>query len=109
VVTQEVAAGYQQQLQIVGWDEAMIDIVAGRGMADAPLTEAEIAAFTSPVLIVWGDNDTWVPIASGQRLADVLDDEQFVTFSETGHMPMEERPARFNEVLLEFLNAGMEQ
>lgn len=107
-VTDEVAAGYQQQLQVVGWDEAMIDIVAGRSFADAPLTEAEVQAITAPTLIVWGDNDTWVPIASGERFADVMAGETFVTFSETGHMPMEEHPARFNEELLRFLAAGTE-
>jgi pimeloyl-ACP methyl ester carboxylesterase len=106
VVTPEVAEGYQRQLHIVGWDEAMLDILSGRSFGDTPLTREQIAQITVPTLIFWGENDTWVPIASGEALAGVLDNEIYITYGQTGHLPMEEQPEAFNTDLLEFLQSS---
>jgi pimeloyl-ACP methyl ester carboxylesterase len=56
-----------------------------------------------PTLIVWGRNDHVVPpndaIGYGQRLRN----SRTVIFDKTGHLPMAERPVRFNRVLETFL------
>ena len=56
-----------------------------------------------PTLIVWGRNDHVVPpndaIGYGQRLHN----SRTVIFDKTGHLPMAERPVRFNRVLETFL------
>jgi pimeloyl-ACP methyl ester carboxylesterase len=56
-----------------------------------------------PTLIVWGRNDHIVPpndaIGYGQRLHN----SRTVIFDKTGHLPMAERPVRFNRVLETFL------
>jgi pimeloyl-ACP methyl ester carboxylesterase len=56
-----------------------------------------------PTLIVWGRNDHIVPpndaIGYGQRLRN----SRTVIFDRTGHLPMAERPVRFNRVLETFL------
>jgi pimeloyl-ACP methyl ester carboxylesterase len=56
-----------------------------------------------PTLIVWGRNDHIVPpndaIGYGQRLRN----SRTVIFDKTGHLPMAERPVRFNRVLETFL------
>lgn len=106
VVTPEVAAGYQEQLRVVGWDEALIEILRGSAFGDAPLTEAGLAAVEVPALIVWGAEDTWVPISAGERLRDLLPNNTFVVYPQTGHLPMEEQPEAFNRDLLAFL-AGL--
>lgn len=106
-VTDEVAAGYQEQLQVVGWDEALIEILRGASFGDQPLTAEQVEAIETPSLIVWGENDTWVPIGGGETLRDLLPNDQFVTYPQTGHMPMEERPADFNRDLIEFLAAPL--
>jgi pimeloyl-ACP methyl ester carboxylesterase len=105
IVTREVAAGYARQLQVVGWDEAIIDILAGSGMRGAGLTAEQAAAVDMPTLITWGEADTWVPIASGERLFALLPNAQMITYPETGHLPMEEQPQQFNTDLLAFLNS----
>lgn len=102
-VTDEVAAGYQEQLQVTGWDEALLTILRGAAFQAEPVTSDAIAAISAPTLIVWGENDTWVPIAAGETLADLVQQEVFLRYSDTGHMPMEERAAQFNQDLLGFL------
>jgi len=56
-----------------------------------------------PTLIVWGRNDHVVPpndaIGYGRRLHN----SRTVIFDKTGHLPMAERPVRFNGVLETFL------
>ncbi|MGZ5341682.1 MAG: alpha/beta fold hydrolase [Solirubrobacterales bacterium] len=57
-----------------------------------------------PTLIVWGRNDRVVPSPAApfyQRL--IGDNAELVVFDECGHLPMVERPVRFNRLIEEFL------
>ena len=57
-----------------------------------------------PVLIVWGRNDLLVPVADAYTYAELLGDgARLEIFDDTGHVPMLERPSRFNELLRGFL------
>ena len=57
-----------------------------------------------PTLIVWGRNDRVVPVPAAFSYARRIgDNAQLVIFDETGHVPMLERPVRFNRLLDEFL------
>ena len=53
-----------------------------------------------PVLIVWGRNDMLVPVADAEMFEHLIgDNAHSVIFEDTGHLPMLERPSRFNELL----------
>lgn len=54
-------------------------------------------------LIVWGRNDQVVPPNDALGYAQRLPNSQLVVFDRCGHLPMAERPVRFNRVLDEFL------
>jgi pimeloyl-ACP methyl ester carboxylesterase len=61
-----------------------------------------------PTLIVWGRNDILVPVGDAARYERLIgDNARAVVFDDTGHVPMLERPRRFNALLEEFL-AGEE-
>jgi pimeloyl-ACP methyl ester carboxylesterase len=63
------------------------------------LSEIEI-----PVLIVWGRNDMLVPVEDAQEYEDLIGaNARAVIFEDTGHVPMIERPSRFNALVSEFL------
>ena len=63
-----------------------------------------LAQIEIPVLIVWGRNDLLVPVGDAERYRRLIgDNARVVVFEDTGHVPMLERPSRFNEVLREFL------
>jgi pimeloyl-ACP methyl ester carboxylesterase len=58
----------------------------------------------APVLIVWGRNDMLVPVADAAMFEHLIgENAHHVIFEDTGHLPMLERPGRFNELLGSFL------
>jgi pimeloyl-ACP methyl ester carboxylesterase len=103
-MTPEIAAGYSQQLQVVGWDEALIGQLRGAAFQPDPITAEQIASISVPVLIAWGEDDTWVPLSVGERLKALLPEAAFKTYPNVGHLPQEEAADAFNADLLTFLS-----
>jgi len=60
---------------------------------------------TCPTLVIWGELDPLVPLAHGRRLAESIAGARFVVIRDAAHNPMADRPAEFNRVLLDFLDA----
>jgi pimeloyl-ACP methyl ester carboxylesterase len=57
-----------------------------------------------PVLLVWGRNDILVPVGDAERYEKLIGaNAHKVIFEDTGHVPMIERPSRFNPLVSEFL------
>jgi pimeloyl-ACP methyl ester carboxylesterase len=56
-----------------------------------------------PTLIVWGRDDRVIPAADALEFERHLSDSRLVVFDRCGHVPMAERPVRFNRVLDQFL------
>ncbi|MQA74298.1 MAG: alpha/beta fold hydrolase [Solirubrobacterales bacterium] len=56
-----------------------------------------------PTLITWGRADNVVPPADALEYGRLLNNSRTVIFDETGHLPMAERPVRFNRLLGQFL------
>jgi pimeloyl-ACP methyl ester carboxylesterase len=57
-----------------------------------------------PVLIVWGENDMLVPVGDADRFQRLIGpNARKVVFQDTGHVPMLERPTRFNRLLRGFV------
>ena len=77
-------------------------------LADFPLEE-ELPKISCPALIVWGAQDTLVPVKDAKRLEALIPDSRRVVFERTGHVAMLERPERFNKLLREFLDEDPEQ
>ena len=63
------------------------------------LAEVEV-----PTLIVWGRDDRIVPSPDALEYGRLLRNSSTVIFDKTGHVPMAERPTRFNRVLETFLS-----
>jgi pimeloyl-ACP methyl ester carboxylesterase len=56
-----------------------------------------------PSLIVWGAQDHVVPPADALEYHHRIKDSRLEVFDRTGHLPMSERPVRFNRLLDGFL------
>ncbi|MDX2159857.1 MAG: alpha/beta hydrolase [bacterium] len=102
-LTPERAEGYARALQVENWDQALIPVVTRAFGEDPPLTQEQLRAITIPSLIVWGENDTWVPLSVGAALHDLLPNDALITYPQVGHLPMEEAAAAFNRDVLQFL------
>ncbi len=55
-----------------------------------------------PTLLVWGRDDLVVPASDAQGFAERIPDARLEVFEDCGHVPMIERPVRFNRLLGEF-------
>ena len=55
-----------------------------------------------PTLIVWGENDSIIPVRDAQEFERLIPDSRKLVMKETGHIPMAERPETFNQLMLEF-------
>jgi pimeloyl-ACP methyl ester carboxylesterase len=57
-----------------------------------------------PVLVVWGRNDMLVPRGDAREYVELIGaNARREMFENTGHLPMIERPSRFNRLVAEFL------
>jgi pimeloyl-ACP methyl ester carboxylesterase len=56
-----------------------------------------------PTLIVWGQNDSIIPVKDAQEFERLIPDSRKVVMKETGHVPMAERPGTFNDLMMDFL------
>jgi pimeloyl-ACP methyl ester carboxylesterase len=56
-----------------------------------------------PTLIVWGENDSIIPVQDAQEFERLIPDSRKVVMKDTGHIPMAERPGAFNNLMMEFL------
>jgi pimeloyl-ACP methyl ester carboxylesterase len=56
-----------------------------------------------PSLIVWGRDDRVIPAADALSYQRHLADSELVIFDRCGHVPMAERPVRFNRLLERFV------
>ena len=60
---------------------------------------------SDPTLIIWGRNDMIVPVSGAYEYEQLIPDTRRVILENTGHVPMLERPARFNQLVEEFLTS----
>jgi pimeloyl-ACP methyl ester carboxylesterase len=58
-----------------------------------------------PTLIVWGGRDGIIPAAHGAKAAAVLPGSRFELFEQAGHFPHCDEPARFTDLLLDFIDS----
>jgi pimeloyl-ACP methyl ester carboxylesterase len=67
-----------------------------------------LSEIRSPTLIVWGESDSVVPVGDAEEYERLIPDSRKVVMEDTGHVPMAERPAVFNDLLLDFLGEASE-
>ncbi|RII11870.1 Haloalkane dehalogenase [Streptomyces sp. YIM 130001] len=56
-----------------------------------------------PVLVCWGQDDTWIPVAKAQELAGLIPSARLVRIPGAGHLVQEDAPAELTAALTEFL------
>ena len=87
---------------ILGGDST---VIAAYAMIMADYSEG-LRGLKTPTLIIWGKQDNVIPLRTGKVLATSLVNAGLVIFDETGHMPMVEKPKRFNEWLQRFVTSS---
>ncbi len=63
---------------------------------------SELGEIRAPTLVVHGRDDVLIPCSDSEALAQMIVGSELVVFEDTGHIPMAERPLRFNAALRGF-------
>lgn len=69
---------------------------------DANRIEEDAYLIDQPTLIVWGEGDTVTPLGNGEKLYDRILNSRFVVLKDCGHVPPEEKPELFTDLVTEF-------
>jgi pimeloyl-ACP methyl ester carboxylesterase len=77
-------------------------VVDRRGQAVSMIDRAYLAR-DMPTLIVWGEKDVVLPVKHAWAAAQLLPGCRFEVLRDAGHMPQEDAPARFAEVVTRFV------
>lgn len=101
IATAEVRAAYANVLQVRDWDVGFATLIRDSGRNAFPTERLD--ELTMPALLIWGREDTWVPLDRGEALIAALPDATLTVYDDVGHLPMEEAPERFNADLVSWL------
>jgi pimeloyl-ACP methyl ester carboxylesterase len=69
-------------------------------------TRERLPEIEIPTLVVWGLNDLVVPVEAALGYHRLIPRSRLEIFERTGHLPMLERPQRFNPLLEEFIESS---
>ncbi len=58
---------------------------------------------TIPTLILWGSEDTWIPLERGEALHDMIPGSTFRVIPDAGHLVIEEKPDQLLREIRSFL------
>jgi len=79
-------------------------VVDPGGQAVSALDRLYLAAQV-PTLIVWGDRDPFIPVVHALAAHKLIPGSRLEIIEDVGHFPHCEAPARFVEVLLDFIGS----
>jgi pimeloyl-ACP methyl ester carboxylesterase len=89
-------------LRAAGTQRAIIRTVRGW---DAERISRDAHLIRQPALLLWGENDLEIPLADGERLHAEIPGSRLIVFLNCGHIPHEEYPEAFTNVVNEFCKA----
>ena len=69
---------------------------------DAERISREAHLISQPTLLLWGENDSEIPLADGERLHELIPGSRLIVFLNCGHIPHEEYPEEFTGVVADF-------
>jgi pimeloyl-ACP methyl ester carboxylesterase len=102
-VSAEQIEGYLAPLRERARRRALLRAARQLDMEPAQRLASRLGEIRLPTLLIWGDRDPVVPIASGMRLARELPDAELVVLPGVGHLPPEEAPEESVGPALRFL------
>jgi len=100
LITNETIDRYYDLTLFEGNREAFID----RSFIERENYTDRLSLIQSPALVLWGENDEWIPVEDSKKFKAHLNNIKIVIMPKTGHIPMEERPKESVAIALDFLS-----
>lgn len=99
-VTPQLVDRYFDLFTRKGNPEAFFHLVNGKFRDHTPY----LKNIKQPTLILWGEQDEWLPVKNAHRFYNALSNATQVIYHQVGHLPMEEVPLLSVGDTIEFLN-----
>lgn len=99
-------SAYYDRLRTENALHAQIAVVRSLDFAKHETYIARIPEIRIRTLIIWGDNDRWIPLHVGQRLHREMPASTLAVISSCGHIPQEEQPEETAKRMAAFIEAG---
>jgi pimeloyl-ACP methyl ester carboxylesterase len=104
-VTAERIEAYYRRLQAPGCLAAQVDLVRGLDFDELDRYNARLPSIAIPTLLLWGENDPWIPLFVGSRLKVALPRSTLEVIPRCGHAPQEELPEKTAELITDWLKS----
>ncbi|MBM3589422.1 MAG: alpha/beta fold hydrolase [Alphaproteobacteria bacterium] len=102
-LTDAVVERYYAMLLAPGVRRAILDrVLQTRLLQPEPI----LATIRAPVLLLWGERDSAVPVSNAADYERALPDARTIILPGIGHVPMEEAPEASAQALRAFLDGG---
>jgi pimeloyl-ACP methyl ester carboxylesterase len=105
LMTEEIASGYAAPVSIPGTADHVLGIASTWHSDMHELEEALPRIAHIPVLLVWGDRDSAVPMQTAEALRHQWLHAELAVLRGVGHLPYEEAPEDFNRLVNSFLGS----
>ena len=106
LITDEQVEGYYLRLSTKGAIDAQMAIIRNLDQADSLIMPyiSRIPDITLKTLLIWGDNDEWVPVDPIAREYNArIKDSKLVVIDNCGHYPQEEAPEATSKAITDFI------
>lgn len=82
---------------------SMLGTIRVEYMKDIEFIENNLRKIEKPTLILWGEDDTFLPLSLGRRIHKDIRGSKMETIPNCGHFVQEEKPEQATEIILEFI------
>jgi pimeloyl-ACP methyl ester carboxylesterase len=108
VVQEEGIDGWNREFSPPGPpDRSTDELVRGiEALRDRPDATEVVASFTGPLVVVVGDQDDILPVVEAREIAESAPNGRLEVVEGAGHLVNLDAPERFNQILLELLQAA---
>lgn len=94
---------YIVQMQFRGFRRAILSTVRNNMLEPFLNTYRKVGLLHKPTLLLWGRNDTTVPLAHSEDLCAAIPHSELHVIEDCSHIPHYEKPDETNAILLDFL------
>ncbi len=108
-ITEDLIDAYWLPYQMEGGREATIDILHSFDPDLLQQLRQSYAKMEMPILLVWGEQDEWIPLSHLAHLLKDFSHVEQVTIPFCGHAPQEEKPDEVNPQITQFLRKHLDK
>lgn len=102
-LVEEFQERYRVQMQYRGFQRAILSTLRNGVVNGSPETYKRLGKLSVPVLLLWGQHDTTLPLAQSRSILELVPRTEFHVIENTGHVPHYEKPGEVNPILINFL------